>query len=179
MVDERVLETLEHIVGKLLAFVDGQVEGLHEFVELHLVDVASDNGMLACIANDVDSAQESHRREYCVRTIEQSNLASMVRLLIVGDENMKTSLLCGELLSHLFDGHILSLFDDPQVEVLRFHYEVVLVANLLLDFVDGVAWKTRYDAVYECGANIAMIGEPCLESFVVLTKVVFHSSIYW
>ena len=59
------------------------------------------------------------------------------------------------------------------MEVLRFHYEVVLVANLLLDFVDGVAWKTRYDAVYECGANIAMIGEPGLESFVVLTKVVF------
>ena len=39
MVDEGVVEALEHVAGKLLQLVQRQVEGLHELVELYLVDV--------------------------------------------------------------------------------------------------------------------------------------------
>ena len=39
MVYVRVVKALEHVTGKLLQLLDGQVECLHQLVELYLVDI--------------------------------------------------------------------------------------------------------------------------------------------
>ena len=167
MVYEWVLEALQYIGCKLLELVHRQVEGLHQLIKLYLVDVLAQYWVLASIAHDVDAAQVCYRAQYSVRAIQQSNLALVVWLLIVGDEHVEASLMSREFLLHLLYGHVLSLLDYPEVEALSLDYEIVLVANLLLDFLDGIAWEAWYDAVYEGSAYIAVIGKPLLEALIV------------
>ena len=81
MVDEWVVETLQHIAGKLLQFLNGQVEGLHQFFELNLVDILADDIVLTGITHNVDAAEECNGRENGVRTIEKCDFTLMVRLL--------------------------------------------------------------------------------------------------
>ena len=76
-----------------------------------------------------------------------------------------------ELLLHLLYCHIFCLLDNPEVEAFCLNYEVVLVANLLLNLLDGIAWETRNDAVYQCSANVAVVGEPLLEALVISTHI--------
>ncbi len=97
----------------------------------------------------------------------------MVWLLVVGDEHVETCLVSREFLLHLLYSHILGLLDYPEVEALSLYHEVVLIAYLLLDFLDGVAWESWHDAVNECGAYIAVICEPLLEALVICTHVFF------
>ena len=58
------------------------------------------------------------------------------------------------------------------MEHLTLNYEVVLVANLLLNLLDLLARETRNDAVNECSANVVVSVEPILESLVVSTEVI-------
>ena len=53
MVDERIVKALQHVAGKLLEFVHREVEGLHQLVELHLVDVLADDLVVAGVAYNV------------------------------------------------------------------------------------------------------------------------------
>ena len=135
--------------------------------------ILAEHRMLASVAHDIHSAQISYRAQHGVRAVEQCHLALVVWLLVVGDDNVQTSLVSREVLLHLLYSHIVRLLDYPEVEALSLHHEVVLVANLLLDFVDGVAWETRNDTVYECCAYEAMVGKPSFESLVVCTHVLF------
>ena len=173
MVDERIFEAFEHIACKLLEFFHRKVECLHEFFKLNLVDVFAQNGVFAGVAYDVDAAEEGHWRENGVRAVEQSHLTSVVRLLLVGDEHVESGLVGREFGFHLFYGHVFCLLYYPQVEAFCLDNEVVFVADLLLDFLDGVAWEARNDAVYEGSANVAVVGEPVFEAFIVGSEVVF------
>ena len=116
---------------ELLEFIHREVQSLHQLLELYLVDVLAQYRVLASIANDVHTAEVCNRAQYCVRAIQESNLTLVVWLLVVCDENVKTSLVSRELLLHLLYSHVLSLLDYPEVEALSLYYEVVLVANLL------------------------------------------------
>ena len=78
-----------------------------------------------------------------------------------------------ELVLHLLYSHVLCLLDNPEVEAFSLNHEVVLVANLLLDFLDGVAWESRHDTVYQSSAYEAVVCEPSLEALVVSTHVLF------
>ena len=173
MVYERILKALQHILCKLLQLFHRQVEGLHQLVKLHLMYILAQNGVLASVAHNVHATQISHRREHGVRTVQQCHLTSVIRLLVVGNEHMQTGLLCWELLLHLFDGHVLSLLNHPEVEALSLHDKIVLVAYLLLYLLDGVAWEARHDAVYQRSANIAVLCKPLLEALIVGAEVVF------
>lgn len=90
----------------------------------------------------------------------------MVRLLVVGDQHVKASLLCRELLLHLLDRHVLCLLDDPEMEALSLHDEVILVADLLLNLFDGITWESRNDTVNEGSAYVAVLCEPLLETLI-------------
>lgn len=57
-----------------------------------------------------------------------------------------------------------ALLDNPEVETLGLDDEIVLVANLLLNLADGVAWESRNDTVDESSAYEAVVGEPLLET---------------
>ena len=171
MVNVRVVETLQNVGTELLQLLHREVEGLHEFLELYLVDVLTDNLVVASIADDVNAREVSNRRENGVRTVEQRNLTLVVRSLALGDENVKTCLLCRELLAELLDRHICWFLDNPEVEDFCLNNEVVLVANLLLDVGNLLAWEARNDAVNEGSANVVVLLEPLLESSVVSTEV--------
>ena len=168
-----VVETLQYVGSKLLKLFHRQVQSLHKLVELYLVDVLADNLVVASIANDVDTAEECNWRQYCVRTIEQCNLALVVWFLALCDENVQTSLFCREFCAKLLACHVLSLFDNPEVEDFCLYNEVVLVRNLLLNLSNLLAWESRNDTVYQCSANIAIVCKPALESFVVSTEILF------
>ena len=171
MVNKWVLEALQYVRSKLLQLVHWQVKSLHQLIELYFVDVLAQYWVLASIANNVHTAQVSDRTQYSVRTVEQCYLTLVVWLLVVGDENVQTSLVSREFFLHLLYSHILSLLDNPEVEALSLNYEVVLVANLLLNFLDGITWETWNDTVYESSAYVAVVGEPLLEAFVVSAHV--------
>ena len=158
MVYEGVVETLEHVTGKLLQLVHRQVEGLHELVELNLVNVLANDLMVASIANDVDTAEESNGREHGVRTIEQGNLTLVVGFLRGNKQYVQTSLVSRELLLNL-----LRCLNDPEVEVLSLYDEVVAIANLLLNLGNLLAGEARNDAVYESCIDTARLVEPLLE----------------
>ena len=169
----RVVEALQHIACELAEFVHRQVEGLHEFLELHFVDILSDNGVVASVAHDVDTAEVSHRREDGVGTVEQGNLTLVVGFLRLSDEHMQPGFLCGELLAQLLNGHVLGFLDNPEVEYLGLHHEVVVVAHFLLDSGDVLAGEARHDTVHEGSADIVVLGEPLFEALIVSAEVFF------
>ena len=108
-----------------------------------------------------------------MRTIEQSHLALVVRFFTLSNEDVQSSFLCGELSAKFIASHVLSLLDDPEMEDFGLHDQIVLVANLLLDVLDFLAWESWHNAINECGAHIIVFGEPLLETFIVGSKVVF------
>ncbi len=158
MVNIRVVETLQHVTGKLLQLLHREIERLHEFVELHLMDVLRDDLMVAGITDDVHTTQEGHRRKHGVRTIEQRHLTLVVRLLRGYEQHMQTGLVSGELL-----GHFLRSLDDPEVEVLGLYDEVVAVTDLFLYLLDLIAGEARHDTVYESGIDTTGLVEPLLK----------------
>ena len=58
------------------------------------------------------------------------------------------------------------------MEALCLHHEVVLISNLLLDFLDGVTREARDDTVDERCAYEAVLREPLLEALIVGSEVV-------
>lgn len=92
-----------------------------------------------------------------MRTVEQSNLALVVRLLALSDEHVQASFLCREFSTQFFDAHVGWLLDNPQVENLSLYNKVVLIADFLLDVCNLLAWESRNDAVNEGSANIVVL----------------------
>ena len=171
MIYEWILETLQYVRSELLQLIHWEVQRLHQLLKLYLVDVLAQYRVLAGIANNVYTAEVCNRAQYGVRTIQQGNLTLVVWLLIICDKHVETCLVSWELLLHLLYCHIFCLLDNPEVEAFCLNYEVVLVANLLLNLLDGIAWETRNDAVYQCSANVAVVGEPLLEALVISTHI--------
>ena len=128
---------------------------------------------MASVADDVDTAEVSNRREDGVRTIQESDLTCVVWLLALGDEHVETGLVGRELLTQLGDRHVGWLLDDPEVEDLGLYHQVVAIASTLLELVDVLAWEARNDAVNEGCADVVVLEEPVLELLVVLAEVLF------
>ena len=61
MIDKRVVETIQYIVGELFECCFRQVQRLHQFLEHDFMDVFSDHFILAGISYDIDARKESHR----------------------------------------------------------------------------------------------------------------------
>ena len=78
MVNVWVVESFENVSGKLLQLFHREVERLHEFVILYLLDVRTYYWVMECITYDIDARKVSYRGEDCVRTIEESHLTLMV-----------------------------------------------------------------------------------------------------
>ncbi len=173
MIDIRVVETLQHIRCELLQFLHRQVEGLHQLLELYFVDVFADNGVVASVAHDVDTAQVSHRRQDSVRAVEQRYFALVVRLLALGNQYMQTGFLCGELLTQLLDRHVLRFLDYPEVENLGLYNQVVCIAHFLLNSGDVLAGEARYDTIHQRCADIVVFREPLLKALVISAEVFF------
>ena len=66
MVYVRIVEAFQNVGTELLQFFHRKVQGLHQFFELNFVDVLADNFVVASVANDVYTAQESNGRKYGV-----------------------------------------------------------------------------------------------------------------
>ena len=106
MVNIGVVEAFEDICTELLELFHREVEGLHEFVELYFVNVLADDGVVAGVADNVDSAEEGYGREHGVRAVEQGHLAFVVGCLRVGDEHLETGFFSGEFGAELFEAHV-------------------------------------------------------------------------
>ncbi len=171
MVNIWVVETLKHIGSKLLKLFHRKVESLHQLVILNLLDVWTDNLVVQCVAHDVDAGEVCHRRENCVRAIEESDLTLVVRSFRLSDEYVETGLVSRELGTELLACHVLRTLDNPEVENLCLYDEVILVANLVLDFYDVLAWEARNDAVNECRAYIVVFLKPLFEAFIVSAEI--------
>ena len=171
MVNVRIVEALEHVSSKLLELFHREVESLHEFVVLYLLDVRSNNRIVESIAHDIDAREISHRRENSVRAIEESYLTLMVWSLRLSDENVETSLISREFLTQFFASHVFCLLDYPEVEDFSLYDEIVLITDLILDFYDILTWEARYDAVNESSAYIVVLLKPLRESLCLFAKV--------
>ena len=79
MVNERIVETFEHIFGKFFELVFRQIQCFHQLVEHHFVDVLAYHFVLAGISYDIDSRQVSYGRQHRVRTVQQCHFAFVVR----------------------------------------------------------------------------------------------------
>ena len=97
----------------------------------------------------------------------------MVRSLGLHEEHVQAGLVGGELFGQLAQREVLGGLDDPQVEDFGLHYEVVGIADLLLDLSNLLAGEARHDAVNECGAHVAVFREPCLELLIVGAEIIF------
>ena len=82
MINEWVLKTLQYVRSKLLQLIHREVQCLHQLIELYLVDIFAQYWVLASIAYDIDTAEVCYRAQYCVRTIQQSNLTLVVWFLV-------------------------------------------------------------------------------------------------
>ena len=171
MVNEWVIETLKDIGRELLKFVDGEVEGLHEFIELDLVDVASYNRVVAGVANDVNAAKVGHGREDSVGTVEEGDLTFMVGFLAWCDEDVESCLLGRELGAEGVDVHVVGFLDDPEVEGFALYDEVVGIGDALLNVSNFLTWEAGNDTIDEGGADVAVVGEPLEEVRIVVGKV--------
>ena len=60
MIHVGVIEALQYVAGELLQLLYRQVERLHEFVELHLMDILGDDLVLTGVAHDIHTTQEGH-----------------------------------------------------------------------------------------------------------------------
>jgi len=173
VVNEWVVEASKHVLSELLEFVHRKVERLHQLVELYEVDVFAHYRVVASVTHDVDAAEVSHWREHGVRSVEEGHLALVVRLLVVGDDDLETSLVSREFSLELLNGHVLSLLDNPEVECLGLNNEVVTVRDLLADGVNVLARESRNDTVNEGSAYVVVFLEPLFERSVVRAEVVF------
>jgi len=166
VVDERVVEALQHVAGELLELVHREVERLHELLELHLVDVLRDDLVVAGIAHNVDAAEEGNGREHGVRAVEQGDLTLVVGLLRGNEQHVESGFVGGEL-----GGYLLRGLDDPEVEVLGLYDEVVAIRDLLLNLGNLLAGEAGDNAVDECGIDAAGLLEPLLEAFAELPEL--------
>ena len=164
MVDIGIFESLQHVFGKASELVFRQFECRQQFVEHDLMDVFPDEFIVACISDDIDTGEECYRRENGMRTVEQCRLAQMIGSFVVGEHHVESCFACGPLLVKLFDGDVLVVFDDPEVEDLALHHRSVLVADTLPQLLFVVAGIAVDDAVDECGADRAAVGYPFAES---------------
>ena len=127
--------------------------------------------MLAGIAHNVHSCQEGDRGEDCVRTIEQRHLALVVGRLIMGEDDMQTSLIGRELACQLFDRQIGSGLNHPEVESLSLNDHLVGIPYFLLDGIDVLAGEARDDAIHQRSADITRLLKPLAERLEVCPEV--------
>ena len=163
MVDERVVEAVEHIVGKLHELLFREVESLQQLVEHHTMDIASYNGVLASVAYDIDTREICHGRQYGVRAVEQRHLTLVIGLFRRYEQYVQTGFVGRE-----FFGNLLRSLNYPEVKYLGLYYQVVVVLQFLFDCVDIFAGESRYDAVYQRCIYAASLLEPLFE---VVTEV--------
>ena len=143
MIHIRIIEALQHVAGELLQLFDGQVERLHEFVELHLMDILGDDLVLTGVAHDIHATQEGHRTQNRMRTVQQCHLTFVVGLLRGHEQHVQSGLVGWELLCYLPRG-----LNHPEVEVLGLNHEVVAIRNLLLNLGDILAGEARHDTIH-------------------------------
>lgn len=62
MVNVWIVEALKHVCSKLLEFFHRKVEGLHQLIELHFMNILANYFVIASIANNVDTAEICNRR---------------------------------------------------------------------------------------------------------------------
>ena len=58
--------------------------------------------------------------------------------------------------------------DNPQVKNFCCVYKLILIANLLSQFLDLIPWVTSYNAVYQCAAEIIFVFQPGCKSILQL-----------
>lgn len=97
----------------------------------------------------------------------------MVRSFRVRDDDVETSLFSREFGTKLFDTHVFRTLYHPNMESFALNHYVVLIAELLLYRTDFFSREPGHDAVYECCAYIVVCVEPCLESFIVGSEILF------
>ena len=167
MINVWVVESLEHVFGKLAQLVFRQVEGAHQFVHLHTTYERTHHFVVQCIAHDVDAAEVCHRAQHGVRPVEQCHLAFVVWFFRIDYQYVESCFRSRELCFHLVDSHVVGAFDDPQVECLALHHEVVFVAYALPYIGNFLAWESGNDAVNQRCTYVAVGLKPAAESFVV------------
>ena len=127
--------------------------------------------MLAGIAHDVQSCQESYGREHGVRSIEQGHLTLVVGRLVVCENHVKTRFVCRELPCQLFDGQVGSRLNNPKVEGFSLNYHLVGITHFLLDSVDILAREAGDDTVHKRSTDITRLLKPLAERLVVVAQV--------
>ena len=160
MVNERIVETFEHIFGKFFELVFRQIQCFHQLVEHHLMNVFTHYFVLAGFTYDVDTREVSHRRQYGVRAVEQGNFSLVIRSFGRNEKYVKAGFVGGK-----FFGYALGSFDYPQVENFGLYHQVVVILQFFFDSGNIFAGESRYDTVYERSIYAASLFEPFFEIF--------------
>ena len=108
-----------------------------------------------------------------MRAVEKSDFSLVIRLLGLCNKHVQTCFVGGELSLEFGDRHILRFLDNPEVEDLGLHYEVVGITDFFLNLSYIFAREAGYDTVNQGGANIVVFLEPLFEACIVSSEVVF------
>ena len=139
-----ILKAILHIVGKLGEFVFREVERGQKFVEHHLVDETPNERILATFPHGVQSAEVADRRKDGVRTIQECNLALVVRSLRRYKLDIQSGFVGGELGRERF-----GRFYHPKMINFAHNQLIVIKANTRLDCVGVVLREPWNDTVNE------------------------------
>ena len=90
----------------------------------------------------------------------------MIRSLARNEENVQSSLVCRE-----FRSNRLRSLDYPKMEDFTLYYDIVAVADALMNLSDGVLRISRNDTVHEGAVNTASLLEPSLEFLAKLPQL--------
>jgi len=166
MIDERIVETFQYILCKLLQFLFRKIQCLHQFIKHHFMNILADYLMLASITHDIHTRQVCYRRKNRVRTIEQSYFAFVIRSFRRNKQYIQPCLISRE-----FFCHFLRSFNYPQVKDFSLHNKVIIVLYLFLDSSNILARKSRNDTVYQCRIYSTSFLKPSLEFIAKIPQV--------
>ena len=166
MLHERVAEALHDIVAEFLQLFLREVQRGKQFVEHHLLDKGTHDGVLAALFHRIQAAQVADRAQHGVRAVQQGHLALMVRGLGRNEEHVQAGFVGRELGSDF-----LRSLNHPQVEDFSLVQQVVLVAHALAQLGGIIARITRDDAVHQRAVHAAGGLEPFRETFSQFPQV--------
>ena len=158
MIYIRIVETVYNLTCKLLQFLLRQRQGRDHFVINGLQHEVTDIVIMHGLSYDVVAAQVRSQYERGMRTVQDTNLSLLIRLLIVSEDNRKSCIGKREFLADVLSG-----FDNPQSKRLTGYHDVVFVTQLLPFFLLGSTGITGNDTVYQSRGEYTCLIYPLLE----------------
>ena len=155
MVDKRVLKPFCHGRGEVLQFFLWKRQCGNDLLINGLIHKSLDHVVIHAVTHDILSRKISPQYKRGMCPVQDTDLALLIGLVVVGDQHRKSGLFKGKL---CFQG--LRPFDHPEAEDFSGIDQLVDIAVLFVDGFGLGAGISCNDPVYQCGTEDVFTLDP-------------------